>query len=822
MKTKYKIYLFLLIFSLVPLGLFGTFLIQEHVTKIHKIMEEELTMVSNGKISAIEDFGHARKQELQGIARYGLVKKAVMASLGRASVTREEEAYVENILEEQTKLRGSLTKLAVLNQKFQIVAVGGKDRPIGTEDGMQTEDQKVMNQTFEYQTLETPEDFCITNMYERTVDGTAKKMVAAIAGIFQDEERIGYVVEEIPTVYFNRIQEEVSAWGDGCVNLVDGNRQCLAESCQGQPEEEIREKKKEALDKVWQEAVSGTQEQGIVNFRVSGREYLVCYSTVADTEWSLWLTVNLSDYQKQKSLYFALFFVMLFCAIALFLIGALVFYRWVTRPVNTIVRVLEQIQREDNYSLRVGITDRTEIGFLSQHLDALLNYIEQERYQVRQAQRDPLTGLKNRTAILKELQNQVLHAQQENKRILLGIVEVEEYRNICQRYGPGEGSRCIRFAASILEEKLNASIGRTGENTFLFCSMKPEAIKAVGCQAAEAVEQMKTGYVNFLGTQKIPVSCHIGMVSQNGTRFDSSSLQYWGQEALQRAKAQSDGIYVLEGIGDVIPGEEIDFRYLLEQQRQCITQGCQGFYLRYQPLVDADTGRIVGAEALLRWRHPEFGELSPDTFIALLEEDSSYYELGSWILEKAVEETRTIAAKDPAFMLHVNVVYSQMVRGEFREEVMELLKKHDFPPQNLCLELTERCQALNLEYLREVMEFFRKRGVATALDDFGTGFSSLSYLRELPVDRLKIDRSFISNISSSQADQAIVRSVIQCAASMRIKVCAEGVENRKIVDYLKRYPGLIYQGYYYSSPVGIEKFIELTERMEKESWQENT
>lgn len=274
----------------------------------------------------------------------------------------------------------------------------------------------------------------------------------------------------------------------------------------------------------------------------------------------------------------------------------------------------------------------------------------------------------------------------------------------------------------------------------------------------------------------------------------------------------------MEGNRDAMREAEREFHSLLKQQRQCIKQGCQGFYLRYQPLVDGDTEKIVGAEALLRWEHPKLGELVPDLFIALLEEDASYYELGSWILAKAVEETRELAVKDPAFLLHVNVVYSQMVRGEFREEVMKTLERYDFSPKNLCLELTERCQALDLGYLREVMEFFRERGVEIALDDFGTGFSSLNYLRELPVDRLKIDRSFITNIFCSQTDQAIVKSVLQCADRMNVKVCAEGVENQKIQEYLRRYPGLLYQGYYYSSPVEIERFTELMERTEKEGW----
>lgn len=247
---------------------------------------------------------------------------------------------------------------------------------------------------------------------------------------------------------------------------------------------------------------------------------------------------------------------------------------------------------------------------------------------------------------------------------------------------------------------------------------------------------------------------------------------------------------------------------LLETLRHSVLHGCKGFYMCYQPIIDVKDEKIIGMEALLRWKHEVFGEVPPGIFIPWLENDACFYELGNWILERSLTEAKPIVDKYPKFVVNVNVAYPQMERMGFLDALADILSRTDFPPENLCIELTERCRTLKQEYLTRQVKKIKAMGVKVALDDFGTGFSSLNVLSYLPVDTLKIDRGFVAGITEKQANQIIVRSVSQCANELGVKVCMEGIEDRELVDFLKPYGAGSYQGYYFSRPISIEALKE--------------
>ncbi len=247
---------------------------------------------------------------------------------------------------------------------------------------------------------------------------------------------------------------------------------------------------------------------------------------------------------------------------------------------------------------------------------------------------------------------------------------------------------------------------------------------------------------------------------------------------------------------------------LLEALRHSVLNDCEGFYICYQPLVSAKEERLVGMEALLRWKHETFGEVPPGMFIPWLENDACFYDLGNWILERALTEGKSILEKYPDFVINVNIAYTQLENIGFRDAVARILAGTGFPAKNLCLELTERCRVLDKEYLKREIEYFKSIGIKIAIDDFGTGFSSLNLLSELPVDTLKIDRGFVLDIEDKPANQAIVEAVSLCARKLGVKVCIEGVETRKLIDFLEQYGAHSYQGYYYSKPIRKEEFIQ--------------
>lgn len=229
----------------------------------------------------------------------------------------------------------------------------------------------------------------------------------------------------------------------------------------------------------------------------------------------------------------------------------------------------------------------------------------------------------------------------------------------------------------------------------------------------------------------------------------------------------------------------------------------------YQPVVQAESREIIGMEALLRWNREPYGDVPPGRFIPWLENDPCFFELGNWILEQALTEGKHIIEKNPAFVINVNVSATQLERRKFRESVLEILNRTGFPAKNLCLELTERCRAMDKEYLREEIHFLRSNGIKIALDDFGTGQSSLELLCEFPIDLLKIDRGFVRDIEMNHAAQVVVDSIVQCANGLGMQVCVEGVENEQLRDFIRQYGVHSHQGYLYSRPIRMEQFNEL-------------
>ncbi|MBQ8914496.1 MAG: EAL domain-containing protein, partial [Lachnospiraceae bacterium] len=243
--------------------------------------------------------------------------------------------------------------------------------------------------------------------------------------------------------------------------------------------------------------------------------------------------------------------------------------------------------------------------------------------------------------------------------------------------------------------------------------------------------------------------------------------------------------------------------------RNNVSEDCNGFYLCYQPIMHADSESLKGMEALVRWKSDTYGTVPPNQFIPVLEQDSLFPKLGKWILKQAMTDGKKFLEKYPDMIMNVNLSYAQLEKDGFIEEVLELLKETEFPPENLCLEITERCRLLDIELLKDMVNIFRDYGIKIALDDFGTGYASLGILRELPVDTVKIDREYVKDVEKSMADQNTVRFISDLADAFSAEVCVEGVETAEMKDFLKQYKVSSLQGYYYSKPVPSDEFLSM-------------
>ena len=245
----------------------------------------------------------------------------------------------------------------------------------------------------------------------------------------------------------------------------------------------------------------------------------------------------------------------------------------------------------------------------------------------------------------------------------------------------------------------------------------------------------------------------------------------------------------------------------LQAIRTSISHDFEGFYLLYQPVVDTKTEKLIGAEALLRWRNDKFGVVPPNVFIPLLELDSLFPSLGNWILKKAITDAKRFLEKNPDFVINVNLSYTQLERSDFTQSVEALLKELDFPADHLCLEITERCRMLNLELLNNAIVNLRGMGIKIALDDFGTGYSSIGLVKFLDFDVIKIDRSFVTKIEEEMRDRELLLHFSKIASTFDAKVCVEGVETPGMRDILKTYQVNSLQGYYYAKPLEPEMLL---------------
>lgn len=415
---------------------------------------------------------------------------------------------------------------------------------------------------------------------------------------------------------------------------------------------------------------------------------------------------------------------------------------------------------------------------------------------------DSVTGLHNDSTFVARLQS-ILNNHEDAAVIKIGIKQFEHLNVL---YGYKLGNDVLReFGRALIKKVKNTGyVYRLGGAKFAIVFSR----KCTREQMAEYYNMLRR-YMQYnfaVNGDTMPISIYAGLFlitpEYQGTVISiKSCLTY----ALSLSKEEKHGELVFFEQDNNGFGERFK---LLSAIHKDILNGCKGFYMVYQPLVDVETGKVAGAEALLRWRNDEYGDVPPGMFIPWLETDVVFYELGLWIFRTAISEMKHIKQTYPELILNVNITASQLERKEFTNDVMKIVDEFQFPPQDLIVELTERCRHLDYELLNETAEIFHKHGIKVSIDDFGTGTSALNLLKAMPIDELKLDMSFIRNVENSSIDQILVSNIMNIAKQMNIKTCIEGIETKSIGDFLRPQNATYYQGYYYSKPIRKNEFSE--------------
>ncbi len=418
-----------------------------------------------------------------------------------------------------------------------------------------------------------------------------------------------------------------------------------------------------------------------------------------------------------------------------------------------------------------------------------------------QGHMDTLTGLRNQYGFFEDLEGCI----RRNAKICVALVGLSRFSEINEMYGYHYGNRVLQSFG----RKAYETIGNYGH------VYRIDGAKFAVISNSLSMEDFRVKYDRFreymhedfvVDGKKILVDLNCGALSVSNEEIDSQTVYACLNFAFTESKVR------LKGDLCEFSNSESDDNYLrlemLHAIRASIMHEYEGFYLLFQPVVDAETEQVIGAEALLRWKSDVYGLVPPDQFIPVLESDPLFPELGEWIIRESIISAKQILRKQPDFIINVNLSYTQLEKPDFADMVVRTLDDLEFPPDHLCLEVTERCRLLDIDLLKNVLTGLKSRGIQIALDDFGTGFSSIGILREIPVNIIKIDRSFVTAIEKNDMDRRIIKNIADLALIFSAKVCVEGIETAGMRDILKQYHVKSFQGYYYAKPLLLDQFLD--------------
>ena len=505
--------------------------------------------------------------------------------------------------------------------------------------------------------------------------------------------------------------------------------------------------------------------------------------------------------------------------VALVLGGLLIvrLHRIITNPLADLTRLMQEVTSASDFSRRAAVPNRDELGRLGSSFNKMIETLEErnvalgrelaERLRAEKqlehlAHHDQVTGLPNRYLLRQRLDDLSRYAGKDEGAYVLLFVDLDNFKNVNDTFGHDIGDRLLvavaeRLAAAVRSRDFVARFGGD-EFVLLLDGIDDEfAVDGVGAKVLEAV----TGPVDIDG-HRFVVTCSIGIALAG---VDSKGAD----DLLQRADA---AMYAAKHSGkncvrrwQPAMSSDASARFELEVDlRQALARG--EIALHYQPIIELASGRIAGMEALMRWHHPRRGFVSPDKFIPVAEDTGLIMELGTWAMETAFAQAADWNQRIGPLFVAVNVSARQFGDPDFVARLEAIANASGLDRQFCELELTESMIMGNTAATIHRLSELHERGFSLAIDDFGTGYSSLAYLNRFPLDKLKIDRSFVAGVPHDHHGTSIAEAIIGLAATLSLRVVAEGIETAAQADALRQRRCQYAQGFYFSRPLPSEQF----------------
>lgn len=485
----------------------------------------------------------------------------------------------------------------------------------------------------------------------------------------------------------------------------------------------------------------------------------------------------------------------------------------IVRPINRLRSVATALT-EGDFAARVpGAHQKGELGELARAFNSMAEQIQGDREDLSVlATRDPLTGLPNRTSIRSELEQSIRAAEQSQRSVAVILLDLNGFKEINDSLGHPVGDKVLVQITNALHEATagHGKVGRLGGDEFVAWLENVVDEGSAGSVAHRIIDGIKKPIT--VEGQQFFLSGSVGIALFPAHGGDVDTLLQNADIAMYKAKAEN-----LQA--PVFYSREMNERFADRLRMQNLLSQAlarRELELHYQPKIAALTGEISGAEALVRWRHPELGLVSPAEFIPLAEKTGLIVEIGEWVLLEACRQLKSWQSSLPGdFSIAVNVSPRQFSDPDMLGKFRHILTQTGINPAQVELEITEGALMHNPAHAIEALEALRAFGTKVSIDDFGTGYSSLSYLKHLPVDALKIDRSFVSGLPENKSDHTLVSAVVAIATDLGLRVTAEGVETEAQYHTLQSIGCGEMQGYYFSRPVPADTFLATTGKISR-------
>ena len=494
-----------------------------------------------------------------------------------------------------------------------------------------------------------------------------------------------------------------------------------------------------------------------------------------------------------------------------------------TKPLNRLIRNLAKINPDQPGQHKLPMPSghrQNELGLWVRTANQLLDSIERN-FQLRQkaeeqimrlSQYDYLTRLPNRRTLQKHLQKLISQSDENQQKLAILCLGLDDFKSLNAQFNFNAAEHILVKISDRLRNQIGnrAYIGRLGEDQFAIVLSPLEQPYEAAEMAQELLKQLNRPFE--INGEHITISATVGITLYPDDGQDVDNLLQQSEFAMIMAKSRNNNRYQFY-IATI--DTEIRQRKKLEMDLHLALKQSE-LSLRFQPQVNLNSSRIIGVETLLRWKHPDKGLISPDTFIPMAENSLDIIPIGDWVLESACNQLNVWRQSGyTELRMAVNLSAVQLQDKNIVERVEYLLKKYQIPANKLELEVTETSIMEDIEVSSAQLQRLKQAGVILALDDFGTGYSSLSYLKRFPFDKIKIDKSFVDGLPGSKENTVIVEAIIQLGKSFGLEVIAEGVETAAQEGHLRQAGCLEGQGYFYGKPMLDDEFLDVLKNWDR-------